>query len=109
MDATMTKGETKMAIGSIIYNQIGKSAFAMMGASNIMITKNGLQWKVGKNSKKVTHVTVTLEASDTYTVKFQKVGRSPSFKVTDIATAEDVYVENLHQVIQDNTGLYLSL
>jgi hypothetical protein len=107
MTTATTKGESKMQIGQTIYNQIGRSAFAMMGASNIMITENGLQWKVGKNSKKVTHVTVTLDSGDTYTVKFQKVGRN--CRVSDLGTSEGVYVENLHEVIENNTGLYLSL
>lgn len=98
-----------MKTGQIIHQQIGLQAFAMMGAKNIMLLENGLQWKVGRNQKKVTHITVTLDPSDTYTVKFQNVGRAPSFKIKDIAEVSDVYAENLRRIIESNTGLYLSL
>ena len=96
-----------MKVGQIIADQIGNRAFAMMGAKNLMLTENGLQWKVGRNAKGVTHITVTLHPSDTYIVKFQKVTRKCN--VTDIATLEGVYADMLHTAIEQNTGMYLSL
>jgi len=107
MATTTTQGETTMTVGQTIAQQIGNKAFAMMGAKNLMTTENGLQWKVGRNAKGVTHITVTLDPSDTYIVKFQKVGRG--YKVTDLATFEGIYADMLHTTIEHNTGLYLSL
>jgi hypothetical protein len=104
---TTTKEGTMEKVGQTIANQIGNKAFTMMGAKNLMLTENGLQWKIGRNPKGVTHITVTLDPTNTYTVKFQKVGRN--YKVTDIATFEDIYTYMLHTTIEQTTGLYLSL
>jgi hypothetical protein len=104
---TTTKEGTMEKVGQKIAEQIGNKAFTMMGASNLMIAENGLQWKIGRNPKGVTHITVTLDPTNTYTVKFQKVTRK--YNVIDIATFEDVYTYMLHTTIEQTTGLYLSL
>lgn len=95
-----------MTVGQTIYNQIGQRAFAMMGAKTVVTMPNGLHWKVGKNSKKVTHVMVTLDPSDTYTVGFYRQSRGD---LKQLKNVEGVYVDMLHETIQNNTGLYLSL
>lgn len=96
-------------VAQTIAAQIGNRAFAMMGAKNLLGGNDHLQFKVGKNAKGVTHITVTLDPSDTYTVKFQKVNKRTAGGVKELAACEDVYVDSLKTVIELNTGLYLSL
>ena len=95
-----------MTVGQTIAQQIGNKAFTMMGAKNLVASEDGLQWKVGRNSKGITHVMVTLDPSDTYTVGFYKIRGA---NVRQVAKSEGVYVDSLHTTIECNTGLYLSL
>ena len=58
------------SIGQTIANQIGRRAFFMIGAKNLATTNNGLQFKVGRNAKRVTHIKVELTSMDDYTMTF---------------------------------------
>lgn len=97
-----------MSVATEIAAQIG-FGLRMIGAKNITDCGNALRFKIMRNSKKVTHVLVTLTPADTYTVAFLKKKRAPSLEVITLDTVEDVYVENLKGVIADGTGLALSL
>lgn len=92
-----------MHIATTIRDQIGNRAFVMMGARDLLGDETGLQFKVGRNSKGVSCVRVELDPSDTYTVRFYK--RSGK----ELASCSDVYCDSLRTVIEQNTGLYLSL
>lgn len=87
----------------------------MMGAKNLSSTgrgpteAGGLVWKVMRNEKRVTHVKISLDFSDTYTVRFLKQKRAPSYEVVTLAEHEGVYVDMLHELISSETGLALSL
>lgn len=96
-------------VANEISRQIGNRAFAMMGAKNLLGSEDSLQFKVGRNAKRVTHIRVTLDPSDTYRVEFIRVGRAPMFKTTPVADFDGVYADTLHALIESNTGLYLSL
>jgi len=100
----MTTNETTPA--RIIHRQIGHRAFAMMGARDILDCGETLQWKVGRNAKKITCVRVTLAPTDTYTVEFF---RGHGLKMKKAAQFEGIYVDSLHALIESNTGLFLSL
>lgn len=108
---------TDLIVANIIREQIGSGAFAMMGAKNILGSEDSLQWKLGRVAKKISHVTVTLDENDTYTVRFDRVTRvafgAKTGKWTGgvkmIAEFEGVYADMLHEIIQSNTGLCLSL
>jgi len=93
-------------IANTIRQQIGGGALFMLGAKNLVAHKDGLSFKVGRNAKGVTHVTVTLLPSDTYRVHFQRVWGT---KVTTKADHSDVYVDCLHTIIESETGMYTSL
>lgn len=95
-------------VASVIMDQVGHRAFVMMGASNYNAEPDHLTWKVGRNAKKVTHITVTLDPSDTYTVRFQRATkRGQHIQLIDEVSM--VYVDSLHSVIEAGTGFYLSL
>ena len=100
------------AIARTLLGQLG-TAIPMFGASNLLDTGRGLQFKIGRNPKRVTHITIELAPSDTYTIK---VSRVPTVKamlkgaeVVTLAEFEGVYVDSLHSVLEDNTGLYARL
>lgn len=104
-------------VANVIAEQIGNRAFVMMGAKNLLGGENHLQFKVGANGKKVTHVTVTLTSEDLYTVRFDrvtKIGFNPKTGaltggVKTLAEVERVDVAHLRSVISEHTGMYLSL
>ena len=91
-----------LAVANEIRNQLGGMAFAMMGAKNLAGGDNFLQFSIGDNEKKITKVRITLDPSDTYTVSFYD--RRGNIK----HESNDVYCDMLHDVIEENTGLYLS-
>lgn len=93
-------------MANTIAAQIGKRAFFMMGARDLLGSANALAFKIGRNAKSVSHVTITLQPDDTYTVVFHRV-RGASVKV--VSEQDDVYADCLHRVIESGTGLYLSL
>lgn len=101
-----------------IKNQIGRQAFFMMGAKNMSKGHNEdgteyLSFKVGRNSKSVTHIKVSLNANDEYDIEFGKIGRGsmvapgPTYKVMNKVSG--IQADQLHEAIEGNTGLYLSL
>jgi hypothetical protein len=93
-------------VAQTIAQQIGSRAFTMMGAKQIMAAGDCLKWKVTRNSKRVTHVVVTLQVDDTYTVQTWSV-RGLHMKLLN--TVHGVYVDALQRTLQSETGLYLSL
>ena len=97
-------------IATTIRQQIGGPACVMIGAKNFSFDKDGsLTFKIGRNAKKVTHIKVALDPSDTYTMTFTKVGRAPKYTIVDLATVSDVYCDQLRPMIEAHTGMYTSL
>lgn len=81
----------------------------MFGAKDLVDTGRGLRFRVGRNPKKVTHIAIDLDASDTYTVTFI---RQPSVRawakgaeIKTLGEFEMVYAESLHELLESNTGL----
>lgn len=93
-----------MNIAETIRRQIGGGSLFMLGARNLLDHGNAFSFRI-RGSRKVNYVKITLDPSDTYTMEFKKIGRSPKFKVTDVAIFEDVYCDMLHSLIEDTTGL----
>jgi hypothetical protein len=101
---------TNLTVAKTIAAQIGAPAFAMMGARDLVGDVDRLTWKIGRNAKRVKAVQVILDtATDTYTVRFLHQKRAPSFEVVELARHSGVYVDMLHEIIESETGLYLSL
>jgi hypothetical protein len=100
---------TPVQLAQTIINQMGGTGrlSAMIGANNFVTTENGVQFSF-KGSRKANRCTVTLDASDTYTMKLYKVNaRTFDFSMT--AEHEDLYWDMLKPVFERETGLYLSL
>lgn len=95
-----------MAIAETIRDQIGNRALFMIGARDLMATKSGLRFKVGRNAEGVTHLEIRLDANDTYTIDALRVRGG---KVKLVHKALDVYADSLHGAIERMTGMATSL
>lgn len=105
----MTK--TPDTIATIIAQLGGARIFAMaFKDSAYSVTPNpSLTLRVApslKKAAKCTHVRVTLMPSDTYKVEFLKVAK---YDVTTVSEFDDVYCDMLKELVEEKTGLYLSL
>lgn len=97
-----------MAVAETILAQLNGNAFlAMTGAKNLLADANSLQMKLGRGCMNgITHLRVTLDASDTYTVTFLKVR---GVNVSTVAEVSGVYAEDLRRVFTLHTGFATSL
>lgn len=95
-------------VGMTILKQLGgtQRLSIMAGCTNFSIDETSATFKVGKNGKKVTHCTIKLDPSDTYTVKFFNI-RGTNIQV--LKELNDIYDDMLINVFETNTGMYLSL
>ena len=94
-----------MSIAQTILEQLGGKRFiGMTGAKNFGDTGNGLAFQVpAKLTKnKINAVKIELHPSDTYIVKFMRIGSS-SLKV--ISTFEMIYCDQLEDLFERETGL----
>lgn len=93
--------------GNVIRDQIGGRAFFMLGAKGLMLTDSGLQFRIGKNGKGVTHVTIELDAGeDLYTVKFSRVRGHDAVTLCEV---RGVAVAELHKTLERETSMRVSL
>ena len=117
MESTEVKDEFKQlnesngAIAREIQRQIGNKAFTMMGASNYAWGEDDsgneyLTFKIGRNSKGINWIRITLYAMDTYDIVFSRVRDG---KITIVKEVNGIYFDQLHEIIEKTTGLYLSL
>lgn len=98
---------TDMTVANNIYRQIGGGSFFLIGAKNHIGDDNSLSFKVMRNARKVTHVRVELEPTDTYKVSFTRCyGYNDPVEMGSVSM---VYVDQLKKVISDGTGLDLDL
>ena len=95
-----------MVVAKQIAEQIGNKALFMIGAKNLAGTKNSLVFKIGRNSKKVNYIRITLNAMDLYDVEYMKVTTKKS---TTLYTDNGLYNDMLNKSIEENTGMYTSL
>ena len=85
---------------------------SMIGATNFMSHREGalsFRFKAKAlqvNGKAPNYIKITLDPSDLYTVEF---GRVHGLKYTVVQTDEGVYCDQLRPLIEQTTGLYLSL
>lgn len=92
---------------TIISQLNGFGALKMMvAAHSFTYTEDSLTFKF-KGSKKVNTCTVKLMPSDTYSVTFSQF--SPKWlEYKTVSSFDDVYCENLVEIFEETTGLYLS-
>jgi len=95
-----------MTVANTILDQIGRRALVMIGAKQMVGDEKSVHFRIGKNARSVTHVVVTLDPSDTYSLTFL---RARGVTVKEVSSASFVYNDQLRTVIEHHTGLYTSL
>lgn len=93
-------------VGMTILQQMGGAGRikAMTGATFVRVTNGiGIKWP-SKQPSKGNYVEVTLDPSDTYSMKFYNIGRGAKKVVKDI---DGVYAEDLVRIFEGQTGYYL--
>jgi hypothetical protein len=100
-----------MEVARTILEQLGGKRFIVMtGAKNFSGDHNSLTFRFptseDRESRRVNAMRITLEASDTYTVKtFYVYGG----RLTDVNSNGDIYCEDLQETFTDMTGLFTHL
>ena len=108
-----------MNVPNTILQQLGGNKFIVMtGSKNFLGDGYTLRMHLAKNMSKANRLEITLDADDTYTMRFYKytAGRlnkkTFSFtedKVSEIYTLSGVYCDMLQQVFTQVTGMYTRL
>ena len=91
-------------IAQTILQQLGGNMFiAMTVAKNLGFTNKGLQMKIGRNTKGVTHVIIDLDrGKDLYNIEFVKIR---GVKRTTVKKLKGVYADQLGKIFTKFTGL----
>ncbi len=98
---------TESQVAKIILQQLGGNKFiAMTGAKNLGASGKSLSMKIGRNSKSISHVVITLKSSDLYDMEFIRM-RGTSRKVVKKVTG--VYNDMLGKIFTKYTGLRVRL
>jgi hypothetical protein len=98
-------------VAQTIVAQLGGNAFAAITGSRNFLESHagqGVTFMVGRGPRGVTHVEIILEASDTYRVRFSRLD-SRTCTMTTLAEHGDVYVDQLLDVFEGETGLYATI
>ena len=109
VDAVLTFGEAvDMKQGTEILNQLGGKRFMMFtGAKHFGVGKEGLSFKIGRNSKQVNHIKIDYDRGrDLYNMKFDWVTKRG---IKNKKTVKGVYADQLQKVFTMHTGMYTSL
>jgi len=83
----------------------GSRLRAMIGAGNFVAIEGGVRFSF-KGSQKFNWFAVTLNDTDLYDLTFTKIRGTQIYPAKSF---ENVHVENLREIFQSTTGLYLSL
>jgi hypothetical protein len=95
------------AVANTILQQLGGNRFiAMTGAKNFVGTENALHFQLP--NRKINSVVVRLDATDTYTVMFNK-RTNMGVNIKQVSSDTMVYADKLRAVFEKHTGLYTSL
>lgn len=95
-----------LEVAETIKDQLGIVARAMMGAKDMVGGEDFLQFRIGRNPKRISKIRITLTPADVYTVGFYRTRKS---ELVLIPESHDVYCDMLHAIIEKETGLDLSI
>lgn len=113
-----TTATSNKQIADTILGQLGGSTIAMLGArGRCTVCESGVVLSI-RGSRKVNAITITLDPSDTYSVRFHKAtaarfnartGNLSTGSDNTVAEFSGIYADGLHGLIEDTTGLATSL
>jgi hypothetical protein len=101
----LNEGMDKRQAGELIKQLGGGRFIAMTGAKDFVVGPKGATFKIGKNSKSISHVRIDLE-NDLYNVEFIRVRGT---KITVVKNFKHVHFDQLRDLFEKNTGLRTSL
>jgi hypothetical protein len=99
-------------IANTILQQLGGRLSMMTGAHNLVALESGLQFSLRKGDARdgINRVQIILTAMDDYTVIFYKIDvRNVENPCVTVDTVEGIYCDQLMDVFENHTGLYLTL
>ena len=99
------------SIADTILAQLGGHRFiAMTGTNNFLADTRSLSFKLPRGTNtKATHVVITLDADDTYTVEFVKCSLKAAVYRQVVKSLSMVYCDQLQRVFTSETGLLTRL
>ena len=108
-----------MTKAQIILQQLGGNKFiAMTGSNHFLDDDSTLHMHLAKNASKANRLSITLNADDTYTMRFWKY-TAPRLnyktltyskeKIADIKTINGIYFDQMQNIFTEVTHLYTSL
>lgn len=101
------KGGEVLAVTNEIARQIGKKALYMLGARELLGDSNSISFKI-RGSSKWKKIKIKLTAKDLYDITFY-TWKKMDFQSLKSKEIKDVYAQDLHRIIEKETGLYTSL
>jgi hypothetical protein len=90
----------------LVLNQIGHKALFMIGAKNYIKSDKYVSFKIMRNSCGVTHIRITLNVMDLYDVEFLNCNIK---RIVTKNTLNNIYYDQLAEIISENTGLNVRL
>ena len=104
-----------MTIAQTIAQQLGRACLGLLGARTLVDLNDGLLFHI-QGSEKVDAIQIILHPSDTYIMTFWKIETETRKLTTEIPfttmtwkkvqTIDQVYWDDLHHLIEEETGLY---
>jgi hypothetical protein len=101
----MEQEKRNLEIASIINSQLPNKWQFMTGSRNMFAIENGLQFKLGKNPKKISIVQIILNGDDLYNLKFYTGIKNCKLK----KEINGIYNDMLRNILEEETKLYFSL
>jgi len=95
-----------MNIAQTIVQQLGHKALFMIGAKNLIAGKDYLQMRLGRNAGNWNALKIALNGLDLYDMTFYKIRK---LTVTKEKTVDNIYCDQLHDIIESETGMATSL
>ena len=108
----MTTAQENRVAATILEQLGGRKFLAMTGSKNLLDTGNGLRMNLAKNITSANRLQITLNAMDTYEVKFYRMTlnrKTLEAKITTLAEYEGVYADQLQEIFTEVTGLLTRL
>lgn len=93
-----------LTVAREIASQLGPQTIALLGASQLVGGENFLQFKI-KGCPKINCIRIELDPSDTYTIQFWYTSAKAD-RVRKVSERDGIYCDMLHDVIENETGLY---
>jgi len=99
-------------LAKTVLQQLGGNKFiAMTGAKNFWVDNKNfwvdnnykkMGFKIGRNSKSISHVVISLNSKDLYNMEFVRMRKN---QVKIVSKANDVYADQLQGVFTEHTGM----